>query len=56
MTEDYDNFLITHAVHKAMSYEEIKQATEDEETYILWRWSAHTSGKHFLTMHLKESI
>ena len=37
MTEDYDNFLITHAVHKAMSYEEIKQATEDEETYISWR-------------------
>ena len=35
MTEDY-NFLVTRAVHKAMSYE-IKQATKDEETYISWR-------------------
>ena len=31
MTEDYINFLITHAVPKAMSLSEIKQATKDDK-------------------------
>ena len=35
MTADYVNFLITHAVPKAMSLSEIKQATKDDKTLHL---------------------
>ena len=55
MTEDYVNFLITHAVPKAMSLSEVQQATKDDKT-LKHEMISTTGGKQMLTAHLKELI
>lgn len=52
MAEDYVNFLIMHAVPKAMSLSEIQQATKADNTLqclteIIWtdQWEASSSRK-----------